>query len=145
MTVLDASAVLAFLLDEPARGEVGELLRRRPPPSISAVNLAEVIDHLIRVESFDDEVVSDRIDLLLIGGLEVQAFWLPDSRRAASRRAAYYDRQTSTLSLADSACLATAIALKTDLATSDPALAAAASAEGLTVIALPNSEGVRPT
>ena len=39
MTVLDASALIAYLLDEPARAEVGDLLRKRPPPSISAVNL----------------------------------------------------------------------------------------------------------
>ena len=144
MTVLDASALISFLLGEPAGDEVAALLRRRPPPSVSAVNLEEVIDRLVRVERRAADEVNDVIDLLLVGGLEVEPFWLPNARRAASRRAAYYDRQTSALSLADCACLATAIALKTDLATTDPALATAARSEGIRVIPLPNSVGVRP-
>ena len=145
VTVLDASALLAFFLNEPARGEVAELLRRRPPPRVSAVNLEEVIDKLVRVEGRHPDDVNDAIDLLLVAGLEVQPFWLPSSRRAASLRAAHYDRQTSPLSLADCACLAAAIALQTELATSDPALATAARADGITVIPLPNSKDVRPT
>lgn len=109
MTVLDASALIAFLLDEPARSEVAVLLGQRPPPSLSAVNLAEVIDRLVRVEGRRLDDVNDAIDLLIVGGLQVEPFWLPNSRRTASRRAMYYDRQTSPLSLADCACLATAI------------------------------------
>ena len=42
MTVLDAQAVIAFLLDEPAAQEVEDALRE--PCGISAVNLAEVLD-----------------------------------------------------------------------------------------------------
>jgi PIN domain nuclease of toxin-antitoxin system len=144
VTVLDASALLGFLLNEPARGEVAELLRRRPPPSVSAVNLAEVIDKVVRVGGRRLDDVNDAIDLLLVGGLEVEPFWLPNARRAASIRAAHYDRKTAALSLADCACLATTIALQTELATSDPALATAARVEGITVIPLPNSGGVRP-
>lgn len=145
MTVLDASALIALLLDQPACSQVSGLLRRRPPPSISAVNLAEVIDKLVRGEGHRLDDVNDSIDLLIVGGLEVEPFWLPNSRRAAVQRAIYYDRRTSSLSLADCACLATAIALKTDLATTDPALARAARAEGIEVIALPDSTGVKPT
>ena len=144
MTVLDASALIALLLNEPARDEVAELFGRRPRPSVSAVNLEEVIDHLVRVKGRRADDVNDAVDLLLVTGLEVEPFWLPSARRAAARRAVHYDRKTSSLSLADCACLATAMELKADLATSDPALAAAARAEGLKVIALPNSDGIRP-
>jgi PIN domain nuclease of toxin-antitoxin system len=145
VTVLDASALVGFFLNEPSHGEVAALLRRRPSPSISAVNLAEVIDQLVRVEGRRPDDVNDAIDLLIIGGLEVQPYWLPNSRRSALGRAVHYDRNQSPLSLADCACLATAIALKTDLATTDTALAAAARADGLEVIALPNSKGMRPS
>ena len=144
MTVLDSSALIALLSGEAARAEVQDLLHRRPPPAISAVNLEEVIDHLVRIKGASPEIANDAIDLLIVSGLEVHAFWLPNSRQTASLRAAHYDRRKSAISLADCACLATAIALKTDLATSDPALAAAARAEGVPVIALPNSVGVRP-
>jgi len=129
VTVLDASALIAYLLDEPARAEVGDLLRKRPPPSISAVNL----------EGRPAERVNDAIDLLLVSGLEVQPFWLPNARRSAALRSTFYDRSTSALSLADCACLATAVALKTDLATSDAPLARAARAVGVDVIELPRA------
>jgi len=139
VTVLDASALIAYLLDEPARAEVGDLLRKRPPPSISAVNLEEVIDHLVRVKGRPAERVNDAIDLLLVSGLEVQPFWLPNARRSAALRSTFYDRSTSALSLADCACLATAVALRTDLATSDAPLARAARAVGVDVIELPRA------
>ena len=137
MTVLDASALIAFLLDEPAGDPVSEILKRRPPPSISAVNLEEVIDHLVRVNGKNPDDVNDAIDLLIVGGLEVQPFWLPTSRRTALVRSEFYRRVSSELSLADCACLATAIALKTDLATSDQPLARAARACGIDVVELP--------
>ena len=139
MTVLDASALIAFVLDEPARAVVADLLRKRPPPSISAVNLEEVIDQLVRVRGRDIDEVNDAVDLLIVGGLDVQPFWLPNARRSAALRPAFYDRATSALSLADCACLATAVALKTDLATSDGPLARAARAVGVNVIELPRA------
>jgi len=144
LTVLDASALVAFLLDEPARAEVEAILRRSPPPSISAVNLAEVIDRLVRVDGRLIEDVNDRINLLMVGGLEVEPVWVPAARLAASLRAQYYSRASSPLSLADCVCVATAIALKTDLATSDRALAKMARDAGVAVIALQDSTGARP-
>lgn len=139
LTVLDASAVVAFLLDEPARQPVEAILRGTPAPHISAVNLAETIDQLVRVHGRDVEHVNDAIDLLIVGGLEVQPFWLPDSRAAAAIRSRVYHRTRAPLSLADCACLATAMALKTDIATTDSALAQAARNAGVVVIALPDS------
>ena len=144
MTVLDASALVAFMLDEPARTTVEELLRRRPPPSISAVNLAEVIDQLVRVQHRRPADVNDAIDLLIVAGLQIEPFWLPHSRRVGAVRMTHYDRATSPLSQADCACLATAIGLQTDLATSDPALARAARSEGVPVVVLPDSTGRLP-
>jgi PIN domain nuclease of toxin-antitoxin system len=144
VTVLDASALVAFLLGEPASQRVEEILRHRPPPVISAVNLSETIDRLVRVGGVPFDDVNDKIDLLMAGGLEVNPYWLPDCRRAAALRAAHYDRATAPISLADCACLATAIALTTDLATTDPILANVARSEGIRVVALPDSAGRLP-
>ncbi|MGI8928273.1 MAG: PIN domain-containing protein [Candidatus Limnocylindrales bacterium] len=144
LTVLDASALVALLIDEPARPAVESLLRRRPPPSISAVNLGEVIDSLVRGHGHHEELVRDRIDLLMVGGLEIEPVWLGGARLAASLRVQHYRRARSAVSMADCFCLATAIALETDLATTDPALAQMARAVGVAVVALPDSTGTLP-
>jgi PIN domain nuclease of toxin-antitoxin system len=137
LTVLDASAVIGFLRDEPARNQVEELLRRRPPPVISAVNLCEVIDVLVSVGGQSEEAVNDAIDLLIVGGLEVEPFWLPHGRLAASIRSAHYHRRRSSISLGDAACLATARSLKATVATTDVALADVARELGLEASTLP--------
>jgi predicted nucleic acid-binding protein len=63
---------------------------------------------------------------------------------ATSLRAEHYHRGRVPVSLADCICVATAITLQTDLATTDPAQAAVARAAGVEVIALPDSEGRLP-
>jgi PIN domain nuclease of toxin-antitoxin system len=142
--VLDAYALIAFLRGEEAGAELIGLLRREPPPSISAANLAEVVDRLVRADGRSEPEVRSRIDLVIAGGMEVEPMWLTDARRAGSLRARHYDRQSANLSLADCFCLATAIKLEAAVATADPALARAARAEGVEVIALPDPSGHRP-
>lgn len=144
MTVLDASALVGALGNQPARTEVEALLRRRPPPSVSAVNLAEVVDWLVRVDRQPEEDVRDRIDWLIVGGLQIEPAWLFDARRAALLRARHYHRERRPVSLADCVCIATAVRLSTDLATTDSALAGLARDLGLQVISLPDSTGARP-
>jgi PIN domain nuclease of toxin-antitoxin system len=119
-------------------------MRRRPGPLISAVNLAEVIDKLVRGRGANAEQVNDAIDLLIVGGLEILPFWLPQARNAAALRARFYDRASSPLSLADCACLATALSECAAIATTDAALAQAATDLGVEVIGLPDSTGRRP-
>jgi predicted nucleic acid-binding protein len=58
-----------------------------------------------------------------------------------SLRARYDHRERAPPSLADCACLASALHLKTDLATSDPIMAAVARQLGIEVIAVPDSNG----
>ena len=48
MILLDAYALVALIAEEAAAGEVDEILRSEQA-AISAINLAEVIDHLVRV------------------------------------------------------------------------------------------------
>jgi predicted nucleic acid-binding protein len=69
---------------------------------------------------------------------DVEAAW-----RAAALRQRYYAKRSSEVSLAD--CFLIAAAETGDeIATADPALAAAARAESIAVVALPDSNGRRP-
>ena len=142
--VLDASALIGALGGEPSRSEVEELLRRRPPPSISASNLAEVVDNSIRKGGASPVEVRTRINLLIAGGMEIEPVWLPTARLAGQLRAEHYHRSETPVSVADCVCLATAIRLGAALATTDPALATVARGVGVEVIPLPNSRGARP-
>ena len=145
MTVLDAFAVIAALLDEPARVEVEQLLRERErPPKLNAVQLAEIVDQLVRVRGLPFEDVLDRLMWLAAGGLEIVDIDLEVGALAGFLRATHYHRRESDLSNADCHALATALVLEDSIATSDPALAATARYEGVAVIALPDSNGTRP-
>ena len=107
------------------------------------MNLAEVVDKLARIAGWSPDTLRDRIDWLIVGGLQVEPAWLFDARRAAALRARHYHRERRPISLADCICLATALRLKEDLATTDPVLADVAREEGVTVVALPDSRGQR--
>lgn len=99
---------------------------------------------LVRVIGYEPDSVRDRIDWLIVGGLQVEPAWVPAGRLAASLRARHYHRTDMALSLADCFCLATAITLETDLATTDPHLAQVGRDLGVEIIALPDSTGRRP-
>jgi PIN domain nuclease of toxin-antitoxin system len=142
MSVLDAQAIVAFLIDEPAAQEVRDLLHATA--SISAVNWVEVIDRLVRTGGRNVDHVMQRLDLLIAGGLKVVAVDEVIGRVAGRLRAQHYHRRERPISHADCVALATAEALREPLATSDPALVTTAAAIGVTVIPLPDSHGRRP-
>jgi uncharacterized protein with PIN domain len=145
LSVLDGQAVIAALTGEPAAREVEALLRAdEDPPSISAVNVAEVIDVLVRGKGRGIDEVVERLAWLEVAGLEIIPVDGPIGQRAGDLRARHYDRATRPVSLADCAALATAITAHDRLATSDPALAAMARVEGCEVIPLPGARGRRP-
>ena len=131
------------MANEPGRAEVEAILQRRPRPSISAVNLAEAAERLVRIHGRDESAVRDRIDWLIASDMEVEPVWLRVARAAASIRARHYHREHAPISHADAICIATALALDTDLATSDRDLADVAVAAGVEVVALPDSKGAR--
>lgn len=136
MIVLDASALIALARSEPAAAEVEEVIRSGDA-AISAVNAAEVTDillrrHAVALETFD----------ALVSKLEVRPAALAEARRAGELRARYYHRTRRPLSLAD--CFLLASAGSNDrIATSDQAIVDTAAAEGLSVVPLRNSSGVR--
>jgi PIN domain nuclease of toxin-antitoxin system len=146
VTVLDAYAIIAALVDEPARAEVQPLLEAPDAaPKLSAVNLSEVVDRLVRLRGIPFEEVLDRLILLAAGGLEIADADLEIGAVAGFLRAQHYHRRERALSLADCYALATASVLDEPLATADEALAAACRYEEIELIPLPDSTGRRPS
>jgi PIN domain nuclease of toxin-antitoxin system len=133
--LLDAFALIALLAEEPAADEV-EVLLRSGDAAITAVNLAEALDVLQRVQGIPRErlqevtmpLVGERMKLLLI---DEQI-----ARDAADIRARRYHRTRAPLSLAD--CILLAATGESDaLATADKPLIRVAEAENVQVRKLP--------
>jgi uncharacterized protein with PIN domain len=145
LTVFDAQALIALLLDEPAAGAVeGELRDPARDSWISAINLAEIVDVMTRVFEQAPDDVRAALELLEAGGLEVVPVDGDLGMEAGRLHARFYDRRTSPLSMADCVALASAMSLNQPLATSDPPLAAAARAVGVVVLPLPDTRGRSP-
>ena len=143
--LLDAFALVAYLVDEPAAEEVAAMLHDRDdPPVVNAVNLAEVIDRTARVGGLELADILRHVTWLRDGGLEVLAVDAFDGAVAGSLRAQFYDRDTRPLSLADCCALASTVRYDQALATADPDLAWAAREMGVAVAPLPDSRGRRP-
>jgi PIN domain nuclease of toxin-antitoxin system len=141
LPVLDSYAVIASAGGEATGAEVDVLLRSRDGRArISAANLTEMIDRLVRVHGLDLSEVRRQLDLIEPASLDVVPVDKGISQRAGELRARHYDRERSAVSLGDCLALATALALSEPLATPDPALAAMARA-GVEVVALPDSQG----
>ena len=145
-TVLDAQAIVAALTGEPAAHDVEGLLRDASSPAkISSVNLAEVVDVLVRLQRRTVDEVIEKLRWLVVGGLMVIDVDDVAGLLAVGLRARLYHRATMPLSLADCVALSTALRAGERLATADPALLRAAAAEGCAVIRLMDSSGRRPT
>ena len=105
--VLDASAVLAVLQDEPGADEVWAHL---PGAGLSAVNAAEVVAKLVDGGAAPEEAG----ELLERLGAEVLPFKVADIAPSACMR-----RASRGLSLGDRACLALAARLSVPAVTAD--------------------------
>lgn len=99
MTVLDASAILAFMHDEAGADVVAEAL---PGGLLSSVNLAEVVGKLV-----DLDVDARRVrSLLRAAGVGIEPFTEEDAELCGALRSVPGGQ---ALSLGDRACLALAL------------------------------------
>lgn len=135
MTVLDAYALIALLKGERAAAEVRALLTAGGV-AVTAVNLAEVADRLVRADGLPEPDVLRALRLLTDSRLDVRPVDHATALRAAAIRGRRYHRTRSPLSLADCVCLAAA-GEGERIATADRPLLRAAEAEEIPVIALP--------
>lgn len=138
MTVLDAYAVIAFLQGEPAAADVRAVLRRGGA-ALTAVGVAEVLDHLIRVAGADEDDAT--LDLAQLGLLDAIPATAGLGAAAGRLRARRYHRTRCAVSMADCIAAEAARSRREPLATADPHLLDACHAEGITHIALPRSDG----
>ena len=138
MIILDAYAVLAFLKDEPAALEVQELIEGEEA-ALTLLGIAEVLDRLVRRAGIDEEEAW--LDLVQLGLAAPPALDAQLAARAGLLRARHYDRRTRAISLADCVAAETARRLDASLATADLPLLDTCEAEGIAVIALPDSQG----
>jgi predicted nucleic acid-binding protein len=142
LTVLDAYAVIAYLRAEPAAGEVRHLLEGGDA-FLTAVGVAEVLDHLVRLAGADEEDAAlDLAQLRLTDAIVVDS----ELGLGAGRiRARHYHRSRCPVSMAD--CIAAESARRTDqaLATSDPHLLDLCHKEGIAMTVLAGSDGTKWT
>ncbi|NCJ07083.1 PIN domain-containing protein [Synechococcales cyanobacterium C] len=107
--VLDASALLAFLLDEPGQEQVDQVLSKAV---ISGVNWAEVLQQLIRRGA---KIDGCRDDLEALG-LSIRVF---DAESAEQTARLWPESRAHGLSLGDRACIALGIDLNVPILTGD--------------------------
>jgi PIN domain nuclease of toxin-antitoxin system len=135
VTVLDAYALVAYVVGGPAQERVTALLREGKT-AVATANLVEVFDVAERVHGMPVPRVSEVIEGLFAGALSV--IHLDDSlaRLAAELRVEHYHRSRSPLSLADVILLASAQP-GDRIATADPDVLATAASLGIETIELP--------
>lgn len=139
MIVLDAYAVLALLKGESAALPVRRLLEADGEASLTALGVAEVVDHLVRIVGANEEDAA--LDLAQLGLAEPDPLDAAVSLRAGLLRARHYHRRQRAISLADCVAIETARGAGAPVASADPHLLDTCHDEGIGVVALPDSSG----
>ncbi|MGC1512576.1 MAG: PIN domain-containing protein [Acidimicrobiales bacterium] len=137
--IFDAYAVLALLKGEPAAVDVQRLLEAGQAPALTAVGVAEVLDHLVRLEGSTEEDAV--LDLAQLGLAEAIPVDVGLATRAGLLRARHYHRSTRAVSLADCVAAEVARAEGSPLVTADPHLLELCRDEGIDAVVLPDSSG----
>lgn len=135
MTLLDAYALVAFLVGGPATQQVRALLREGDT-AVATANLAEALDVSERVHGLPIARAMEVLEPLLEGPVAVLHLDITVARRAAEIRARRYHRTSRPISLADAVLVASA-GRGDRIATADPDVLAVARAEGLEALTLP--------
>lgn len=132
MTVLDASIVVGGLLD-PTSPVFKDLVQDRVA-RMSTINVAEVVDVLIRKHGSNEQDVIDGIGLLIQAGLSIEPLSARQALAAGALRSRYFDRRTRSVSMADCVAVSLAAEAGEPVVSSDRALLAMATAEGIAVV-----------
>lgn len=139
MIVLDSYAVLALPKDEPAAAPVQVLVESDEPAALTALGVAEVLDHLVRLAGAEeDEAV---LDVAQLGLSSPSPLDVGVAMRSGLLRARHYHRTNRAVSLADCVAAETARTEDARLASADPHLLDLCREEGIGVIPLPDSAG----
>jgi PIN domain nuclease of toxin-antitoxin system len=136
VTILDAYAVVAFLRAEPAAAQVSSLLDG-DSATLTAVGLAEVIDHMLRLADADEETLL--LDLAQLGLLEAVPVDPALGASAGRLRARSYHRTRCAVSMADCLAAETARTTGQPLATADPHLLDVCHTERIATLVLPDT------
>jgi predicted nucleic acid-binding protein len=135
LTLLDAYALIAFLVGGPATPQVRAILREGDA-GVATANLVEVLDISQRVHRVPIPRVMEILEPLLEGPLKAVPLDLALARRAAEIRARHYHRSSRPISLADAVLIGSAKP-GDRIATADPDVLAVAKIEKLEPVALP--------
>jgi predicted nucleic acid-binding protein len=135
VTLLDAYALIAFLVGGPATQQVRAILREGDA-AVATANLAEVLDVSQRLHGVPIPRAVEILEPLLEGSLTAVPLDSSVARRAAEIRATHYHRSSRPISLADAVLIGSA-KLNDRIATADPDVLAVAKAEKLDSIVLP--------
>ncbi len=135
MTLLDAYALIAFMVGGPATPQVRAILREGDA-AVATANLAETLDVSQRLYRLPIERAMEILEPLLEGPLTAIALDIEIAQRAAMIRANHYHRSSRPLSLADTVLIASAKP-GDRLATADAHVLAVAREEKLEPLALP--------
>jgi predicted nucleic acid-binding protein len=135
LTLLDAYALIAFMVGGPATPQVRAILRDGDA-AVATTNLAETLDVSQRLYGLPIARAMDVLEPLLAGPLTPVPLDLTVAKRAAEIRAKHYHRTSRPLSLADAVLIASA-RQDDSIATADAHVLAVAAAEGVKPITLP--------
>ena len=139
MTLLDAYAIVAFLVGGPATAQVRATLREGDA-AVATANLAEALDVSQRLYGLPIARAIEVLEPIFDGHLAVRPLDVPLARRAAELRARHYHRARRPISLADAILIASA-GPDDRIATADPDVLAVAASEGLEIVRLPGLRG----
>ena len=134
--LLDAYALVAFLVGGPAASQVRGLLREGDV-GVATANVAEALDVSQRVFGLPISRAMDILEPLFAGTISSVPLDLERAWRAASLRAKHYHRADRRISMADAILLASA-GPEDRIATADPDVLAVAADEGIATVSLPD-------
>lgn len=135
MTLLDAYALIAYVVGGPAQEHVRAILREGQT-AVATANLVEIFDVAERVHGLSVARASEVIEDLFATTLSIVHLDEHLARRAGELRVAHYHRSRSPLSLADVILLASAQP-GDRIATADPDVLKTATGLGIGTVELP--------